>query len=117
MVHLTFVSYQNQLVDLSLRNLTGDWLRPIGERSAGVNGGRRVPSILRSFASLDQPHTFVKELFKYPAGMTHLVSAEDKAYFLAIAQRPGQSLFRSFQSSMPHSKFGSRRLDILHCTL
>jgi len=91
MVRLTFVSHQNRWVDLSLRNLTGDWLRRIEERFAGVNGGGQVPSILQSFASLDQPHVFVEEFFeKYPAGTTQLVSAEDKAYFLAIAQRPGQ---------------------------
>ena len=91
MVRLTYVSHQNRWVDLSLRNLTGDWLRRIEERFAGVNGGGQVPSILQSFASLDRPHAFVEEFFeKYPAGTTQLVSAEDKAYFLAIAQRPGQ---------------------------
>ena len=91
MVRLTYVSHQNRWVDLSLRNLTGDWLRRIEERFAGVNGGGQVPSILQSFTSLDQPHVFVEEFFeKYPAGTTQLVSAEDKAYFLAIAQRPGQ---------------------------
>ena len=91
MVRLTYVSHQNRWVDLSLRNLTGDWLRRIEERFAVVNGGGQVPSILQSFASLDQPHAFVEEFFeKYPTGTTQLVSAEDKAYFLAIAQRPGQ---------------------------
>ena len=91
MARLTFVSHQNQWVDLSLRSLTSDWLRRIEERFAGVNGGGQVPSILQSFASLNQTHAFIEEFFeKYPAGMTHLVSAEDKAYFLVIAQRPGQ---------------------------
>ncbi|KAF9648674.1 fatty acid synthase [Thelephora ganbajun] len=91
MVRLMYVSHQNRWVDLSLRNLTGDWLRRIEERFAGVNGGGQIPSILQSFTSLDQPHTFVEEFFKkYPTGTTQLVSAEDKAYFLAIAQRPSQ---------------------------
>ena len=91
MVRLMYVSHQGRWVDLSLRNLTGDWLRRVEERFAGVNGGGQIPSILQSFTSLDQPHAFVEEFFeKYPTGTTQLVSAEDKAYFLAIAQRPGQ---------------------------
>lgn len=91
MIRLMYVSHQNRWVDLSLRNLTGDWLRRIEERFAGVNGGGQIPSILQSFTSLDQPHAFVEEFFKkYHSGTTQLVSAEDKAYFLAISQRPGQ---------------------------
>ena len=91
MIRLMFVSHQNRWVDLSLRNLTGDWLRRVEERFAGVNGGGQVPSVLQSFNSLDKPHAFVEGFFKeYPTGTTQLVSAEDKAYFLAIAQRPGQ---------------------------
>ncbi|KAF9643908.1 hypothetical protein BDM02DRAFT_3219125 [Thelephora ganbajun] len=54
-----------------LMNLTGDWLRHIEERFAYANGGGQIPSILQSFTSLDQPHAF----------------AEDKVYFLMIAQR------------------------------
>jgi len=117
MVHLTFVSHQNRWVNLSLRNLTSNWLHRIEERSAGVNHGGRVPSFLQFFASLNQPHAFVKFFEKYPTGMTHLVSTEDKAYFLAIAQYPGQKPIPFVPSSMPRSKFGSRRLDILRCML
>ena len=54
MVRLMYVSHQNRWVDLSLRNLADDWLRCIEERSAGVNGGGQIPSILQSFTSLDQ---------------------------------------------------------------
>jgi len=93
MVRLTYVSRQNRRVDLSLRNLTSDWLRRIEEGFTVVNGGRQVPSILQSFASLDLPHPFVGGfLGRYPTGTTQLISAEDKAYFefLAIARRPGQ---------------------------
>jgi len=91
MVRLMYVSHQNRWVDLSLRNLAGDWLRRIEERFAGVKSGGKIPSILRSYTSLGRPHAFVEDFFrKYSAGATQLVSAEDKAYFLAIAQRPGQ---------------------------
>jgi hypothetical protein len=56
-----------------------------------VNGGGAKASALQSFASLDNPHSFVKDFFaKYPASSTQLLASEDKAYFLAISQRRGQ---------------------------
>jgi fatty acid synthase subunit alpha, fungi type len=91
MIRLMFVSHQGRWVDLSLRNLTGDWLRRTEERFAGVNGGGQKPSVLQSFSCLDCPSEFIEDFFKmYPLATRQLVSGEDKAYFLAIAQRPGQ---------------------------
>lgn len=90
MVRLMYVAHQERWIDLSLRNLTGDWLRRIEERFAGVNGGSKA-SILQSYTSLDKPHAFVEEFFKaYPLATAQLLATEDKAYFLAIAQRPSQ---------------------------
>ncbi|KAI0685962.1 fatty acid synthase [Cytidiella melzeri] len=90
MVRLMYVAHQERWVDLSLRNLTGDWLRRIEERFAGVNGGAKA-SIIQSYSSLDKPHAFVEEFFKaYPLATEQLLATEDKAYFLAISQRPGQ---------------------------
>ena len=89
MVRLMFVSKQSRWVDISLRNLTGDWLRRVEERFAGVYGKRE--SMLQSFNALDSPQEFLASFFKaYPAASTRLVAAEDKAYFLTICQRPGQ---------------------------
>ena len=91
MIRLMFVEKETHWVDISLRNLTGDWLRHIEGRLAGVNGGGVKASILQSFKSLNDPSTFVKGLFeKYPASTVQLLASEDKAYFLAISQRPGQ---------------------------
>ncbi|TFK75163.1 fatty acid synthase [Pluteus cervinus] len=91
MVRLMFVSHQSRWVDISLRNLTGDWLRRVEERFAGVNGYISKPSILQSYTSLDDPLPFVTEFFqRYPLATEQLLAAEDAAYFLAIAQRPGQ---------------------------
>ncbi|OBZ72637.1 Fatty acid synthase subunit beta [Grifola frondosa] len=90
MVRLMYVAHQERWVDLSLRNLTGDWLRRVEERFAGVNGGQKA-SILQSYQSLDRPEAFVEEFFKtYPLATEQLLASEDKAYFLTIAQRPGQ---------------------------
>lgn len=91
MVRLMYVAHQNRWIDISLRNLTGDWLRRVEERFAGVNGGGSKPSILQSYTSLDDPLPFVDSFFKkYPLATEQLLAAEDAAFFLAIAQRPGQ---------------------------
>lgn len=91
MIRLMFVDKQSRWVDISLRNLTGDWLRRVEERFAGVNGGGAKASFLQSFKSLDDPSPFVKQFFeKYPVSTIQLLASEDKAYFLAISQRPGQ---------------------------
>jgi fatty acid synthase subunit alpha, fungi type len=90
MVRLMFVEKVARWIDLSLWNLTGDWLRRVEERFAGVNGGAKA-SVLQSFKSLNNPHSFVEDFFaKYPASTTQLLASEDKAYFLAISQRHGQ---------------------------
>ena len=90
LVRLMYVAHEERWVDVSLRNLTGDWLRRVEERFAGVNGGPKA-SILQSFSSLDKPQEFIEQFFKtYPAATEQLLAAEDKAYFLAISQRPGQ---------------------------
>ena len=90
MVRLMFVSHEKRWVDNSLRNLTGDWLRRVEERFAGVNG-EGVKSLLQNFSSLNDPLPFVKCFFEaYPLAAQQLLAAEDTAYFLAISQRPGQ---------------------------
>jgi len=91
MIRLMFVSHEKRWVDISLRNLTGDWLRRVEERFAGVNGAAAKPSVLQTFSSLDDPLPFVESFFKaYHLATEQLLAAEDTAYFLAISQRPGQ---------------------------
>jgi fatty acid synthase subunit alpha len=91
MIRLMFVSHESRWVDISLRNLTGDWLRRIEERFAGVNGGTTKPSLLQSYTALDDPLPFVDTFFKaYPLATEQLLASEDTAFFLAISQRPGQ---------------------------
>lgn len=87
MVRLMYVAHEGRWIDVSLRNLTGDWLRRIEERFAGVNKS----SLLQSYTSLDDPAKSVQSFFEaYSDATEQLLAAEDKAYFLAIAQRPGQ---------------------------
>ena len=90
LVCLIYVAHQDCWIDVSLRNLTGDWLRHIEECFADVNSGLK-PSILQSFNQLDNPTPFVTKFFnKYSAPAKQLFVAEDRAYFLTILQRPGQ---------------------------
>lgn len=91
MVQLMYVSHESRWIDVSLRNLMGDWLRCIEEHFAGVNGHKSKPSILQSYTSLEKPHDFIKKFFEtYSEAAEQLLASEDKAFFLAVAQRPGQ---------------------------
>ena len=91
MVRLMYVAKQDRWVDISLRNLVGDWLRRVEERFAGIDGIRTKESLIQSFSSLDRPAPTLDAFFQqYPRGKSQLVAAEDKAYFLNICQRPGQ---------------------------
>ncbi|CUA68512.1 fatty acid synthase subunit beta, fungi type [Rhizoctonia solani] len=90
MVRLMYVEHQTRWIDRSLRNLVGDWLRRVEERFAGGDV-RRSESVLQSYDQLDVPQKLLYEFFNtYPLASEQLLAAEDKAYFLAIAQRPGQ---------------------------
>jgi fatty acid synthase subunit beta len=79
MVRLMVVEKEGTWIDLSLRNLTGDWLRRVEERFTGVNGSGAKASVLQSFSSLDAPAAFVQKFF-----------VTSHAQFLAISQRRGQ---------------------------
>ena len=84
------VKHQSRWMDISLWNLLGDWLRHVEERFAGVNG-KPKQSILQSYNSLNDPKPFVATfLSTYAEACQPLLAAEDKKYFLSIAQRPGQ---------------------------
>ena len=91
MVRLMYVAKQDRWVDISLRNLVGDWLRRVEERFAGVDGIRTKESLIQTFKDLDKPAAALDNFFEhYPRARSQLVAAEDKAYFLTICQRPGQ---------------------------
>jgi enoyl reductase-like protein len=91
MIRLMYVAKQSRWIDVSLRNLTGDWLRRVEERFAGVEGSKSKESIIQSFSDLEKPFETIDAFFNaYPRAKTQLVAAEDKAYFMNISQRPGQ---------------------------
>ncbi|KAF8440943.1 hypothetical protein L210DRAFT_3645192 [Boletus edulis BED1] len=77
-------------IDLSLRNLTGDWLRCVEEHFAGVDGRPKL-SNLQSFTEPDRSSAFIDVFLMKYSDITHqLLAAEDHAYFLTISQCPRQ---------------------------
>ena len=91
LVRLMYVTHEERWLDLSLRNLAGDWLRRVEERFTGVNGSGTKASKLQSYSSLDKPSTLVTSFFeKYSLATEQLLAHEDKSYLLNIAQRSGQ---------------------------
>ena len=59
-VRLMYVAHKKRWTDMSLRNLTRDWLWQVEERFAGVNAGTQL-SLLQFFQGLDDsPTPFVK---------------------------------------------------------
>ena len=77
-VRVMYVTHKDHWLDLSLRNLTGDWLHCVEQHFAGVNGGGPKVSILQSYLSLNQPVSFVSTFFeKYPAAKEQLLAHED----------------------------------------
>lgn len=92
LLRLLFVRHQTRWIDISLRNLVGDWLRRCEERFAGIHTGGEKVSLLQNYSVLDKdPHAFVEQFFEeYPDGKSLWLAAEDVSYFIAICARPGQ---------------------------
>ena len=61
LVELMYVKKSQRWIDVSLRNLYGDFLRRVEERFTSASG---VVSMLQNFAQLNEPVTFTAEFFK-----------------------------------------------------
>jgi fatty acid synthase subunit alpha len=86
MIRLQYVAHEKRWVDISLRDLTGEYIHRVEERFAGG----AIVSVLQSYSQLDDPTEFCKKFFDaYPKATQQLVASEDAKYFLTIAQRPG----------------------------
>ncbi|BGP17655.1 hypothetical protein JCM10213_004639 [Rhodosporidiobolus nylandii] len=91
LVRLMYVAHEKRWIDPSLRNLVGDWIRRVEERLSNVNDSGVKISSLQSYTELNEPEAFLKKfLEQYPEAEDQILASADVAYFLAIAQRPGQ---------------------------
>jgi fatty acid synthase subunit alpha len=90
-----YVAYEDRWLNLSLRNLTGDWSRHVEERFCRRQWWWPRASELQSYNSLDKPSLFVTSFFeKYPLAKEQLLAHQDKSYF------PGTISFNALRSSM-----------------
>ncbi|EMG45417.1 Fatty acid synthase beta subunit dehydratase, partial [Candida maltosa Xu316] len=88
LVELMYVKKSQRWIDVSLRNLYGDYLRRVEERFTSQTG---VVSLLQNFGQLSEPEKFTAEFFKkFPAAKQQLISQEDADHFLLLAARPAQ---------------------------
>ncbi|KAL1956696.1 hypothetical protein VTO42DRAFT_6946 [Malbranchea cinnamomea] len=88
LVELMYIKHQSRWIDVTLRNLTGDFIRRMEERFTSVEG---QPSRLQSYSQLDDPYTTVQEILDaYPEASKQLITAQDVQFFLLLCQRPAQ---------------------------
>ncbi|KAF1805804.1 fatty acid synthase [Mucor lusitanicus] len=87
LVTLLYVKLEHRWIDVSLRNLVGDFMRRVEERFTDKAG----PSLLQNYAQLDNPISFVEEFMaQFPDAETQLLTSEDVLHFLALCKRPNQ---------------------------
>ncbi|KAK9387219.1 acyl transferase domain-containing protein [Lipomyces mesembrius] len=88
LVELMFVAHEKRWIDLSLRNMTGDYIRRIEERFTHETGR---PSLLQSYTELDNPAPTVERILAaYPEATEQIINMQDKEFFLMLTLRPGQ---------------------------
>lgn len=83
-------------LDVTMRNLTADWLDRIEERFVG---GDQRPRVLQRRAQLDAPQTFLEQFFaQYPAAMTQRVQSCEALKLFRRARGPAHPI----PSFIPH---------------
>jgi fatty acid synthase subunit beta len=88
MVDLMYVKHESRWIDVSLKRLTGDFLRRVEERFTTAND---QDSKLQSYSELDTPYPTVDNILAaYPEAASQLINAQDVQHFLLLCQRRGQ---------------------------
>lgn len=88
MVELMYVKHQSRWIEVTLRNLTVDFIRRVEERFTTGSG---KPSLIQSYAEFENPYPVVdRVLAAYPEAETQLINAQDVQHFLLLCQRRGQ---------------------------
>ncbi|KAK5998239.1 Fatty acid synthase subunit beta [Cladobotryum mycophilum] len=88
LVELLYVKHQSRWIDASFARLTGDFIHRVEERFTSASGR---PSLLQSYADLDEPFgTVDRVLASYPEAEHQIINAQDVQHFLLLCMRPGQ---------------------------
>jgi hypothetical protein len=113
LVRLMYVTHEDRWLNLSLRNLAGDWLRRIEERFAGMNGsGPKLPNCNLIAASTSHPRSL-------PVSSKSILSRRSRSWCMRISHTSLTS--RSARAKSPHHssqfwittlKSGSRRYSL-----
>ncbi|KAH3899970.1 probable Fatty acid synthase subunit beta [Saccharomycodes ludwigii] len=84
LVELMYIKSTSKWIDVTLRNMTGDFLRRVEERFTKS----KTLSVIQSFAALDEPKKVLDLVFStYPAAKKQFLNAQDVDYFLALCTR------------------------------
>ncbi|KAJ2708293.1 fatty acid synthase alpha subunit Lsd1 [Coemansia sp. IMI 203386] len=87
LLEVLYVKHQSRWIDITLRNLVGDFMLRLEERFATSEG----PVILQSFDQINKPFDQIKTILDaYPECYTQLLTTEDVLFFVNLCMRPGQ---------------------------
>lgn len=87
LITLLYVKHEERWIDVSLRNLLGDFLRRVEERFTK----KAAPSMLQNYNQLQKPLPFTEEFMaQFPEAETQLLTSEDVLHFIALCKRPEQ---------------------------
>jgi fatty acid synthase subunit beta, fungi type len=87
-VDLMYVKHQSRWIDVTLKILTGTFIRRVEERFATSSG---ASSIIQNFNDLNDPYPVVEKVLKqYPEASRQLMNAQDVQYFLQLCMNPLQ---------------------------
>ncbi|KAJ2842551.1 fatty acid synthase alpha subunit Lsd1, partial [Coemansia brasiliensis] len=88
LLQVLYISHQSRWIDVTMRNLVGDYLLRLEERFTSSEG----PAILQSFTQLqEEPYKQVQTIIDaYPDCQTQLLASEDVQFFINLCMRPGQ---------------------------
>ncbi|KAJ2503686.1 fatty acid synthase alpha subunit Lsd1 [Coemansia sp. RSA 1972] len=87
LIEVLYVKHQSRWIDVTMRNLVGDYLLRLEERFTHSEG----PALLQSFTQIDNPLTTITSILDtYPECYTQLLTTEDVQFFINLCLRPGQ---------------------------
>ncbi|KAJ2724547.1 fatty acid synthase alpha subunit Lsd1 [Coemansia sp. Benny D115] len=87
LLEVLYITHQSRWIDVTMRNLVGDYLLRLEERFSTAE----KPAILQSFDQINTPFEQVQAIVDaYPESKTQLLTTEDVQFFINMCMRPGQ---------------------------
>ncbi|KAJ2493399.1 fatty acid synthase alpha subunit Lsd1 [Coemansia sp. RSA 2050] len=87
LLEVLYIRHQSRWIDITMRNLVGDYLLRLEGRFATS----KRAALLQSFNQINDPFAPVKSILDaYPECYTQLLTTEDVQFFINLCMRPGQ---------------------------